>query len=268
MESRKHLEKQPMRTARHAALVGLIGTCLAACQSSGMQSASSAADAENKARADVNDRLANATDSLAQFRSNTPDSVADRPRCVAMVPGLIKAGFIVGGEGGKGFATCKTEHGTWSPPAPITIGGGSIGAQVGANSSDWLMLVMTDKAQRALVNGHFKVGVDASATAGPVGTGAGAATDVQGGDTVSYSRSRGLFAGATLNGASIGQDDDSTRVLYGKAVSMRDILEGRERMPADQQAQRFVAEVRKDYGHRPVASSEDMTPGSTASDSR
>jgi lipid-binding SYLF domain-containing protein len=266
MEPRAHLEKHPLRTARHAALLGLIGTCLAACQSSGMQSASSAADADQKARAAVTDRLANAADSIPQFRSNTPDSVAERPRCVAMVPGLVKAGFIVGGEGGKGFAVCKTEHGTWSPPAPITIGGGSVGAQIGANSSDWLMLVMSDKAQRALVNGHFKVGVDASATAGPVGTGVGAATDVQGGDTMSYSRSRGLFAGATLNGASIGQDDDSTRVLYGKAVSMRDILEGREQMPANKEAQRFDSEVRKAYGHPHVASGED-TSGSTASQS-
>jgi lipid-binding SYLF domain-containing protein len=236
--------------------LGLATVCLIACSSSNMQGASSAADVDKQAKMKVDDRLATATDSIPQFRSNTPDSLAERPKCIVMIPNLVKAGFVVGGSGGKGFATCKMDTGTgWTPPAPVSVGGGSIGLQIGADSSDWLMLVMTDKAKRALMEGHFKVGVDASATAGPVGTGAGAATDVQGGDTVNYSRSRGLFAGATLNGAEITQDDDSTRALFGKTALMRNILEGREYMPADDAAMHFVATVKKAYSGAPVATS-------------
>jgi lipid-binding SYLF domain-containing protein len=245
--------------------LGLATICLIACSSSNMQGASSAADVDRQAKRKVDDRLANATDSIPQFRSNTPDSVAERPMCVVMIPGMVKVGLVIGGQGGSGFATCKMEQGTgWTPPAPVSIGGGSIGLQAGANGSDWLMLVMSDKAKRALMEGHFKVGVDASATAGPVGTGAGAATDVQGGDTIAYSRSRGLFAGAVLDGATISQDDDATRALYGKTTRMRDILEGREYMPADDAAMHFVATVKKAYSGAPVASSAIETWGDSS----
>jgi SH3 domain-containing YSC84-like protein 1 len=239
--------------------LGLATISLIACSTSNMQGASSAAEADRKEKQTVDDRLANATDSIPQFRSNTPDSIAERPKCVVMIPGLIKAGFVVGGSGGKGFAACKLDTGTgWSPPAPVSVGGGSIGLQAGADASDWLMLVMTDKAKNALFQGHFKIGVDASATAGPVGTGAGAATDVQGGDTISYSRSRGLFAGAVLNGATLDQDDTSTHALYGKSTRLRDILGGMELMPSDEGAMKFTATVRKAYSGMPFVSSSDV----------
>jgi lipid-binding SYLF domain-containing protein len=126
------------------------------------------------------------------------------------------------------------------------------------------MLVMTDKAERGLQSGNFKVGVDASATAGPVGTGAGAATDVQGGDTVSYAKSRGLFAGAVLNGATIKQDEDSTRVLFGKDVPLRDILQGQAAMPSDPAVTRFVDTVRQSYSPPRRASTEGSSPASSS----
>jgi lipid-binding SYLF domain-containing protein len=236
---------------------GLSLAAVMACSSS-VQSAASANEAQAKARREVDDRLGTASDSLPQFRGNMPDQVAERPMCLVMIPTMVTAGLVIGGSGGKGFAACKTEHG-WSPPAPVSIGGGSVGLQAGANTSDWLMLVMSDKAKRSLLDGHFKVGVDASATAGPVGTGAGAASDVQGGDTVSYSRSRGLFAGAVLNGATLTQDDDSTRALYGKPVPLRAILQGEQMMPDSEAAKRFIAQVRDSYGARPAASNDGMT---------
>jgi lipid-binding SYLF domain-containing protein len=229
-------------------IVGLgVALGLAACSSSTSNAGASTPTAESdKARADVVDRMEKSTESLSAFRENMPDSVANRSQCVAIVPSMARGGLIVGGESGKGFALCKTTTG-WTPPAPISVGGGSVGAQIGFQSADWLMLVMSERARLGFLEGNFRIGVDASATAGPVGRGRGASSDVESGDVVSYSRSRGLFAGAVLNGATVKQDEDSTRALYGKPTPLRTILEGREPMPNEPAAQRLVNLVRNEF---------------------
>ncbi len=210
--------------------------CLAACSTTSETQATSPG---SDARTHTEDRLASASDSLSDFRTTIPDEVASRPLCVVVLPQVVTAGLVVGGSGGQGFAACRTEQG-WSPPAPISIGGGSVGAQIGASSAAVLMLAMDDTARRALLKGSFRLGADVSATAGQVGKGTGVSNDTGGGDIVSYSHSRGLFAGAVINGAELSQDQDTTRVLYGTAVPLRMILEGRAPMPGDPAAGRFT----------------------------
>jgi lipid-binding SYLF domain-containing protein len=116
------------------------------------------------------------------------------------------------------------------------------------------MFVMSDKARLGFMEGHFRLGVDASASAGPVGKGRGASTDVESGDVVEYSRARGLFAGAVLNGATISQDEDATRLLFGQMTSFRSILEGRALMPSDASVQRLERLVRDEFGGARVSS--------------
>jgi lipid-binding SYLF domain-containing protein len=172
-----------------------------------------------------------------------PRDVLESAKCVAVVPSMIKGGFIVGARYGKGVATCRTSNG-WSAPAPITIAGGSWGLQFGGEAVDLVMLVMNDKGMEHLLSSKFKLGAEGSAAAGPVGRQAEANTDWKmRSEVLSYSRSRGVFAGLELNGAVIKQDDDDTRILYGKEVPFKEILEGHVAPPAG--SQRFLATVRK-----------------------
>lgn len=172
-----------------------------------------------------------------------PKEVLESAKCVAVVPSMIKGGFIVGARYGKGVATCRTESG-WSAPAPFTIAGGSWGLQFGGEAVDLVMLVMNDKGMEHLLASKFKLGAEGSAAAGPVGRQAEANTDWKmRAEVLSYSRSRGIFAGLELNGAVIKQDDDDTRILYGKEVPFKDILTGRVNAP--QGTERFLSAVRK-----------------------
>jgi lipid-binding SYLF domain-containing protein len=172
-----------------------------------------------------------------------PQEVLESTKCVAVVPSMIKAGFVVGGRYGKGVATCRTSSG-WSAPAPITIAGGSWGLQIGGEAVDLVMLIMNDKGMEHLLSSKFKLGAEGSVAAGPVGRQAEANTDWKmRSEVLSYSRTRGVFAGLELNGAVIKQDDDDTHILYGKERSFKDILEGRVTPPAG--SQRFLATVRK-----------------------
>jgi lipid-binding SYLF domain-containing protein len=172
-----------------------------------------------------------------------PNEVLENAKCVAVVPSMIKGGFIVGARYGKGVATCRTESG-WSGPAPFTIAGGSWGLQFGGEAVDVVMLVMNDKGMQHLLASKFKLGVEGSAAAGPVGRQAEANTDWKmRSEVLSYSRARGIFAGLELNGAVIKQDNDDTRILYGKEVHFKDILTGRVRAP--QGSERFLSTVRK-----------------------
>ena len=179
------------------------------------------------------------------------DDVAARARCVVIVPSLKKGGLIIGGQSGRGFAACRTGAG-WSGPAPVTMSGGTFGAQIGFQSSDVLALIMTEKAEHALEAGKFKVGVDASASAGPVGTGRG--TQI-GADVQSYSRSQGLFAGATLDGTSIDADTDAMTALYGPTTVFSSILEGQVAPPPQTEVNRFLATMREFFPRTPVAQS-------------
>lgn len=172
-----------------------------------------------------------------------PNNILEDAKCVAVVPSMVKIAIGFGGSHGKGVATCRTPHG-WSAPAPITVTGGSWGLQLGAQAVDLVMLIMNQKGMDSLLSSKFKIGADASAAAGPVGRHAAANTDWKmKAEVLSYSRARGVFAGIDLSGSAITQDQDETRILYGKMEPFSDILSGKIAAPAGSQT--FLATVRK-----------------------
>jgi SH3 domain-containing YSC84-like protein 1 len=171
-----------------------------------------------------------------------PEEVLEHAKCVAVVPHLLKGGFIFGAENGRGVATCRTENG-WSAPSFFSITGGSWGLQIGVEGVDLVMIIQDEKGMQQLIGSKFELGADASAAAGPVGRHASAGTDWKlNTEILTYSRARGAFAGLTLKGASIRRDDDSTEAIYGHKVSTRRILSGQVAVPAA--AQSFLDAVR------------------------
>jgi len=153
-----------------------------------------------------------------------PDEILAKAECVAVFPDVLKAGFIVGGRGGRGVASCRTATG-WSAPAYFDLGGGSIGLQIGAQSTDFVLLFMDKGGLDSLLSDKFELGGDASVAAGPVGRQAGASTDLKlDAKILSYSRSKGLFAGLELKGVVIKPDKDDMRDVYGKGVTAREAL--------------------------------------------
>jgi len=182
-----------------------------------------------------------------------PEEVIGSATCIAVVPSLLKGGFIVGAAYGKGVVTCRTDHG-WSAPACFRVEGGSFGLQIGGQAVDIVMLVMNEKGMRNLLASKFKIGADASAAAGPVGRHAEAATDWKmRAELLTYSRARGLFAGITLNGAVVKQDRDDTRDFYGRMVTFRSILTGK--VPPPEGSQPFLSAAAKYGGATPAKSS-------------
>jgi lipid-binding SYLF domain-containing protein len=160
-----------------------------------------------------------------------PEEVLEHARCVAVVPHMIKGGFVFGAENGRGVATCRTANG-WSAPAFFAITGGSWGLQIGVEGVDLVMIIQNDRGMQRLMSSQFQLGGDASAAAGPVGRHASADTDWQlNTEILTYSRARGAFAGLTLTGASIRRDNDSTEAIYGHRVSTRRILRGEVAVP-------------------------------------
>ena len=160
-----------------------------------------------------------------------PEEVLASAECVAVVPSLLNAGFVFGGRYGKGVASCRTPKG-WSAPAFFVIGGGSFGLQIGGQATDLVMLIMNKGGMDHLLSSQFKLGADASAAAGPVGRHASADTDWKmRAEVLTYSRSRGLFAGLELSGAVIKQDKDSTRDFYGRMVPFKTSLKGEIEAP-------------------------------------
>ncbi len=167
-----------------------------------------------------------------------------------VVPHLIKAGFIVGGKHGRGVASCRTATG-WSAPAFVSVGGGSWGLQIGAEGVDLVMLVMNDKGLQHLLSSKFQLSGEGSAAAGPVGRHASAGTDWKmNAELLTYSRSKGAFAGLTLEGAVVEQDEDSTTAIYGKDIPFRKVLTGNVTPPAA--AGPFMSAVEM-AGHRAAA---------------
>jgi SH3 domain-containing YSC84-like protein 1 len=223
---------------------------LGACSSSN-EHAQSPAQLDT-ARNDAMARLSQSASSVTQSRQQIADDVAARARCVVVVPSLQKGGLVVGGQSGKGFATCKTGNG-WSGPAPVQVSGGTFGAQIGYQNSEVLALVMSEKAMNTLEMGELKVGVDASAAAGPVGTGRGRGFGDA--EVLSYSRSSGLFAGATLEGTSIDADQDTINALYGPTTIFGSILQGQVAPPPQIEVKRFLSAVREAFPPTPVAES-------------
>lgn len=198
------------------------------------------------AREDATDRLDNAKDVvhaiMAAPDNGIPEEVLEHAKCVAVVPHMVKGGLIFGGKGGKGVATCRTANG-WSAPAFITISGGNWGLQIGVQAVDLVMIIQNEKGMQRLLNSNFQLGADASAAAGPVGRHASAGTDWKmDAEILTYSRAKGAFAGLTLEGASIREDNDSRHAIYGRKVTTRSLLLGKVSVPAV--AEPFLAEVR------------------------
>jgi lipid-binding SYLF domain-containing protein len=170
-----------------------------------------------------------------------PEEVLSNAKCIVVVPDLIKGGFIFGGKHGRGIASCRTSGG-WSAPAFVSVGGGSWGLQIGVEGVDLVMLVMNEQGFQHLLSSKFALTGEGSVAAGPVGRHASAGTDWKMNTQVlTYSRSKGIFAGLTLEGAVIQQDDDSTRAIYGKHMMFRKILSGKVSTP--ESAEAFVKAV-------------------------
>ena len=161
-----------------------------------------------------------------------PEEVLEHAKCIAVVPHMIKGGFVFGAENGRGVATCRTAKG-WSAPAFFAITGGSWGLQIGVEGVDLVMIIQNEQGMKHLINSNFQLGGDASAAAGPVGRHASADTDWKlETEVLTYSRARGAFAGLTLTGASIRRDNDSTEAIYGHDVSTSRVLQGEVAIPA------------------------------------
>jgi SH3 domain-containing YSC84-like protein 1 len=156
-----------------------------------------------------------------------PDEMLAKAECVMVFPNVLKAGFIVGGRGGGGVASCRTADG-WSSPAMLNMAGGSVGLQIGAQSTDFVLVVLNKKGMDKLMGDKFELGGDASVAAGPVGRQAGLSTNVRmDAEILSYSRSKGLFAGLELKGVVIKADKDDMAGAYGPSVTVKDVLDGR-----------------------------------------
>src|SRR5271168_4665168 len=187
------------------------------------------------AREDTVDRLQRSVDVLQEVMSTPdkgiPEEVLNGAKCIVVVPNLIKGGFVFGGKHGRGVASCRTPEG-WSAPAFVSVGGGSWGLQIGVEGVDLVMLVMNDRGLQHLLSSKFELTGEGSVAAGPVGRHASAGTDWKmNTEMLTYSRSKGAFAGLTLEGAVVEQDNDSTRAIYGRHMMFRDILSGKASTP-------------------------------------
>src|ERR1035438_3635317 len=194
------------------------------------QAKESKASERVQAAADVLNQIQSAPD------SGIPQEILSKAECVAVVPSMLKGGFIVGAKYGRGLASCRTPKG-WSAPAFFVVAGGSFGFQIGGQAVDLVMLIMNKNGMRHLLSSEFALGADASVAAGPVGRHAEGNTDWKmRAEVLTYSRARGLFAGVSLNGASIKQDKDSTREFYGRMVPFKTALMGEIDPPAGSNA--------------------------------
>lgn len=186
----------------------------------------------------ASDRLEASADMLMEIMSapdkGIPQDLLAKAQCIVVVPGLKKGAFIVGAKYGKGFMLCRKESGVgWSAPAAIRVEGGSFGFQIGGSETDVVMLVNSKEGAKKLLQSKFTLGGDATVAAGPVGRDSSAETDAQlHAEILTYSRARGLFAGVSLQGATLRPDDDWDKELYGKAMSNRDIVLGDVPAPA------------------------------------
>ena len=184
---------------------------------------------------------------LSAQDKSIPNGILAQATCVGVVPGFVKGAFVVGAQYGQGVVTCRTGHG-WSAPVFIRMAGGSFGFQIGGQSTDLVLIAVNDHGFQDLLKSKFKIGGDASAAAGPVGRDAQAATDLKmGAELLTYSRSKGLFAGIDLDGTTVSQNHEDTELYFGEPHSFESILKGNVAVPEG--AQPFV----KDVAHRFVA---------------
>ena len=195
------------------AIAGSLGTALAA-------------DREIKVADRLDASAETLTDMMRASDKGIPQKLIDKSRCVVVIPGMKRAGFIIGADYGRGFASCRRGAG-WSAPAAVRMEGGSFGFQAGASETDIVMLIMNDGGMKHLLSDKFTVGGDASAAVGPLGRDVTAQTDAMlNAEILSYSRTHGLFAGISLQGATLRPDGSTNRELYGRDASNREILTG------------------------------------------
>jgi len=215
-----------------------------------ISTAAYAADREIKVDDRLNASAETLTDMMGAADKGLPQNLIDKARCVVVVPGMKKAGFIIGAKYGRGFAVCRRSGGVgWSAPAAMVVEGGSVGFQIGASETDIVLLVMNDGGMRHLLSDKFTLGGDASVAAGPVGRELTAQTDaMMKAEMLSYSRSHGLFAGISLEGATLRPDRDTDHELYGHDVTNREVLTGDFKTPAA--AASFEHALNRDSDHR------------------
>jgi SH3 domain-containing YSC84-like protein 1 len=210
----------------HFALVAAIGLAPLAAQ-------------EKKTKTD--ERLQDSADLFSEVMAtpdrSIPQDLLDKAACVVLVPGLKKGAFVFGGKYGRGFVVCRNPNSSgWGPPAAIRVEGGSVGFQIGVSSTDVVLLVMNERGMKKLTNSKFTIGADATAAAGPVGRNATAQTDAfMTAEILSWSRSKGAFAGISLDGATLRNDMDENKVMYNQAWSSKDILLSGAQPPAGAQ---------------------------------
>jgi len=213
-----------------------------------MMVCSMSARAADDDKAKVADRFNAASEVLNQIMA-TPDkaipgSILRGATCVVVIPSFKKGAFVVGAQYGQGVATCRTSSGKWSAPVCVQLAGGSFGFQIGGQATDLVLIAMNQQGLQAMLKNKFKLGADAAASAGPVGRNAQAGTDWKlNAEFLSYSRSKGLFAGIDLDGTVLSQNQDDTTALYGSAIPFNTILDGKEATPVE--ARPFVRTVAK-----------------------
>jgi len=208
-------------------------------------------------RAKLQERLNKSGTILNEITSapdkGVPQEILAHARCVGVIPTMMKAGFGLGAEYGQGVVTCRTTRG-WSAPAFYRLGGGTFGLQIGGEAVDVVMLFMNDRGVESLLAHRVKLGADASASAGPVGRTAAADTNIaMHSEILTYSRSRGVFAGLSLKGSWFEQNAGDTRTFYGRQIKYSTILNGSVRPP--QGSEQFLGAVRKDFGEAKIAES-------------
>ena len=201
-----------------------------------MMALATAAFAEKKSK--TSERLDDAAVMFSEIMGtpdkSIPQDLLEKSQCVVLVPGLKKGAFIVGGKYGKGFATCRKDSGGWSAPAAMRVEGGSFGFQIGGSETDVVMLVMNESGMKKLMSSKFTLGGEASVAAGPVGRESTAQTDAwMRAEILSWSRSRGVFAGISLQGATLRQDVDDNQEMYGRKYETTDLVKGDVAPPAD-----------------------------------
>jgi lipid-binding SYLF domain-containing protein len=205
----------------------------------------SASAADDKAK--VDERLSKAGNIIQELtgpnaNAGIPHQVLEGAKCIAVVPGMKQAGFVVGGHHGDGVATCKLASGRWTPPAPFQLTGGSFGLQIGAESVDVVMMVMNDEGMRSLESGHFKVGGEVNAAAGPVGR-EGSAEAGWKAAILTYAKAKGVYGGITIKGAELNQDKNATEALYGNDTPFAQILQGEAPATHDPAVQQFLSTI-------------------------
>lgn len=191
----------------------------------------------------LQDAQAVVTQIMATPDKGIPSSILSGATCLAVIPSFKKAAFVVGAQYGQGVATCRTARG-WSAPVFVQLAGGSFGFQIGGQATDLIIVAMNQQGLQDMLKNKFKIGADAAASAGPVGRNAQAGTDWKmNAELLTYSRSKGLFAGIDLDGTVLSQNQDDTRVMYGNAIPFETILKGNQVTP--EEARPFVRTVAK-----------------------